>query len=73
MRKEDIINAATSVWSIPIVFASKTDGLLRFYVQYWKLMAVTVRDSYSPLQMNERIDLLDEEYIFWALRADSDY
>lgn len=46
MLGEKIIKPATSEWAALILFAPKKDGLLHFGVDYQKLYAVTIRDSY---------------------------
>ena len=44
-----VIEPATAEWAIPVVFVPQKDGTMRFCVDYGKLNAVTLRDSY-PLR-----------------------
>ena len=60
----DVIEPATSEWAAPVVFAPKKDGLLRFCVDYRRLNAVTVRDSYPIPWMHECIDSLGDAQVF---------
>lgn len=46
MKKASRAEPAVSKWALPIVFVTKKNGSLRFYVDYRRLNAVTVRGSY---------------------------
>ena len=63
-----VIEPSCSEWASPIVLVPKSDGSLRFCVDYRRLNALTVRDSYPlPLRMDECIDSLGDAVVFSAL------
>jgi hypothetical protein len=64
MLKAEVIDPATSEWASPIVLVAKPDGSTRFCVDYRKLNAITVRDSYPLPRMDECIDSLGYAKIF---------
>lgn len=68
-----VIEPSTSEWAAPVVFAPKKDGSLRFCVDYRRLNAVTVRDSYPIPRMDECIDSLGDERVFSTLDCNSGY
>jgi hypothetical protein len=74
--KVEVIEPATSEWASPIVLVSKADGSTRFCVDYRRLIAITVRDSYPLPNMDECIDslvyskiltILDCNYGYWQI------
>lgn len=71
MTNEQVIEPATTEWASPIVFTTKKDGSIWFCVDYWKLNAFTIRDSYSLPRMDECIDTLGEARIFSTHDANS--
>jgi hypothetical protein len=68
MLKAEVIEPATSEWASPIVLVAKPDGSTRFCVDYRKLNAITVRDSYPLPRMYECIDSLGDAKIFYEPR-----
>lgn len=54
----NVLEPAQTEWTSLIVFKPERDGVLYFCVNYWKLNAFTVRDSYPLLMMDESIDSL---------------
>lgn len=58
------IEPTQSDWASPSVFAQEMDELIRFSIEYRKLNAVTVKDTYQISRMEKCLDLLDEAQIF---------
>ena len=73
MLKAEVIEPATSEWASPIVLVAKPDGSTRFCVDYRRLNAITVRDSYPLPRMDECIDSLGDAKIFTTLDCNSGY
>jgi hypothetical protein len=68
MLKAEVIEPATSEWASPIVLVAKPDGSARLCVDYRKLNAITVRDSYPLPRMDECIDSLGDAKRFYDHR-----
>ena len=73
MLEKGVIEPATTDWASPIVFVPKADGSLRFCVDYRRLNAMTVRDSYPIPRMDECIDSLGSATVFSTLDCNSGY
>jgi transposase InsO family protein len=73
MLAQGVIEPATCEWASPIVMVPKPDGSLRFCVDYRKLNAITVPDTYPLPRMDECIDSLGEAAIFTTLDCNSGY
>jgi Reverse transcriptase (RNA-dependent DNA polymerase) len=73
MLKADVIEPANSEWASPVVLITKPDGSVRFCVDYRKLNAVTVKDSYPLPRMDECLDSLGDATIFSTLDCNSGY
>lgn len=58
-------------WNAPILFASRRDGSLKFCVEYWKLNAVTKRESYTIPRMDKCIEYLGDAFTFPLLTLTS--
>lgn len=56
-----------------VVIVPKMNKTLHFCVNYCKLSAVTIQDSYPILRIHERIYLLGDAMILSALKASSNY
>jgi hypothetical protein len=73
MLAEQVIETATFEWASPIVLVPKPDGSLRFCVDYRRLNAITVPDTYPLPRMDECIDSLGEGVVFTTLDCNSGY
>ena len=73
MLAAGVIEPAQSEWASPVVIVPKKGGDPRFCVDYRKLNAVTVRDSYPLPRMDECIDSLGDARVFTTLDALSGY
>lgn len=73
MLQEEFVEQTKTEWVSSIVFEPKKDGLLNFCVNYRRLNAMTVRNSFFLPSMNECINFLGEARIFSALDASSGY
>ena len=73
MLAAKVIEPSSSEWASPVVIVAKKDGTFRFCVDYRKLNAVTLRDSYPLPRMDEYIDSLGEATVFTTLDCNSGY
>jgi Reverse transcriptase (RNA-dependent DNA polymerase) len=73
MLQAGVIEPATSEWDSPVVLVPKPDGSLRFCIDYRKLNAITVRDTYPLPRMNECIESLGDAVVFSTLDCNSAY
>jgi len=73
MLRMGVIEPAKTAWASPVVFVPKPNGSLRFCVDYRKLNAMTVQDSYPIPRMDECIDSLGEAVVFSTFDANSGY
>lgn len=69
----DAIEYVKTEWASPIVFVPKEDGDLRLCVDFCKLNAVTIRDSYLIPRLEECTDSLGDARILSILDASSGY
>jgi len=53
MRQQRVIEESCSQWISPAVLVKKKDGSIRFCVNYRKLSAITIKDSYPTLRIND--------------------
>jgi hypothetical protein len=70
---QDVIEPATCEWASPIGLVPKPDGSLRFCVDYRRLNAITVPDTYPLPRMDECIESLGEAVVFMTLDCNSGY
>jgi hypothetical protein len=73
MLKSKVIEPTTSEWASPVVLVPKPDGSMRFCINYRRLNALTMRDSYPLPRMEECIDSLGDAKIFSTLNCNSGY
>ena len=73
MLKKGVIELSTSEWAAHVVLAPKKDGSLRFCIDYRRLNALTIRDSYPIPRIDECIDSLGEAKVFSTLEANVGY
>lgn len=73
MLKMKIIEPSDSDWASPIVLVRKPDGSERFCVDYRKLNAVTIKDSYPMPHVESKLNKLYACKFFTSLDCISGY
>ena len=73
MMEAGVIEPCNSEWASPVVLAPKADGNWRFCVDYRRLNAATVPDSYPLPRADDCLDSLGEAVIFTTLDCNSGY
>jgi hypothetical protein len=73
MFKAGAVEPAVSEWESPVVLVPKPDLSLRFFIDYRRLDAITIRETYPLPRMDERIDSLGEAVVFSTLDCNSGY
>ena len=68
-----IIQESESPWSSPIVLVSKSNGKVRFCVDYRKLNAVTKKDSFPIPRIDDTLDWIGKGKWFMTLDLFSGY
>src|SRR5437868_11096333 len=73
MLDNKLIRDSTSLWVSLVVLVMKKNEKKRFCVDYRKLNAITKKDSYLLLRIDELLDSLAEATYFSALDLMSEY
>jgi transposase InsO family protein len=73
MKDLDVVEPAGGPWASPVVLIPKPDGSVRFCVDYRRLNAVTIKDSYALPRIDDSIDSLGGAQYFSTLDANSGY
>lgn len=73
MLTQEVIKPATIKWAPPFLFVSKTDAILRFFVDYRRLNAETPRGFYATLRMDDCIESHGERTVNSTLDAKNGY
>ncbi|XP_020298143.1 uncharacterized protein LOC109862482 [Pseudomyrmex gracilis] len=73
MREQGVIEESSGPWVSPAVMVKKKDGSLRFCVDYCNLNAVTVKDSYPLLRVDDLLGQLSDNTWFSTLNMKSGY
>lgn len=73
MLKAWVIELTQSKWASPILLISKPDRFKRFFIDYRRLNAVTVKDTSQIPLMKECIDSLGTEKLFSEIHCNNGY
>ena len=68
-----VISRFKSEWASPVVLIPKSDGSLRFCVDYRRLNSLNMRDTYPIPRMDECLDTLGEAKVFFNFDCNSGY
>lgn len=67
MLKQGLLQPSTSAFSSPVLLVKKRDGSWQFCVDYRALNAITVKDHFLILIVDELLDELDDAKWFSKL------
>ncbi|CAF1251972.1 unnamed protein product, partial [Didymodactylos carnosus] len=67
MQEQNIIELATGPWAAPVTLQPKRDGTMRFYIDFRRLNAVTIRDVYPLPRVDDTLNALHDAQFFSTL------
>jgi hypothetical protein len=73
MLKAGVIEPSSAEWASTVVLVRKSDGSMRFCIDYRRLNALTLKESYPLPRMDDCIDSLGDATIFSTLDCNSGY
>ncbi len=73
LLERDVIEESQSPWSAPVVLVRKKDGTHRFCVDYRRLNAVTIKDSYPLPRVDDTLDRLSGAQMFSTIDLTAGY
>lgn len=73
MLENDIISPSVSPWSFPVVLVKKSDGNMRFCIDYRSLNKIIRKDSHPLPRITEALDALGGAHYFSTLDLRSGY
>ena len=73
MQDSGVIRESHSPWAAPIVLVRKKDGHVRLCIDYRKINARTIRDSYALPRIDDSLDALGGARYFSSLDLKSGY
>lgn len=71
--EQEVLDPATTLWNVPIEFSWTEFFIYRYCVDYRRSNALTPRESYPKLRIDEYIDSLWRSTVISALDANSGY
>jgi len=69
MLRHDVIEPAVSLWASNVVLAKKSDGSLRFCLDYRQLNELTYKDSYPLPPISACLDALGSAAFYSTIRS----